>query len=162
MATTMNVDNDNNLALRVVSQYHVMAGLSLRRSPVNPPLFDCRMKRASLTPAYLPWPVIVIESKNPQTHPRSIKCQQWPSGRAAADRDRARGLNLLTADSTTNSPVLSLATDNRRFKASDFNVLLLCGGCREDGAQKLEFSFFFNLRRSIEAWAGRHLRWQRQ
>jgi len=31
---------------------------------------------------------------------------------------------------------------NRRFKASDFNVLLLCGGCREDGAQKLEFSFF--------------------
>ena len=91
-----------------------MACLSLRRSPVNPPLFDCRMKRASLTPAYLPWPVIVIESKNPQTQPRSIKCQQWPSGRAAADRDRARGLNLLTADSTTNSPVLSLATDDSK------------------------------------------------
>jgi len=51
------------------------------------------------------------KSPNP---PRSTKCQQWPSGRAAADRDRARGLNLLTADSTTNSPVLSLATDDSK------------------------------------------------
>jgi len=51
---------------------------------------------------------------------------------------------------------------NRRFKASDFNVLLLCGGWRKDGAQKLEFSFFSIVRCSIEVWAGRHLRWQRQ
>jgi hypothetical protein len=86
-------------------------------------LFLDRMAKAAPKPDSS-WPVIVIESKNPQTHPRSIKCQQWPSGRAAADRDRARGLNLLTADSTANSPVLSLATDNRRFKASDLNVLL--------------------------------------
>ena len=73
-----NVDNDNNLALRVVSQHRVMACLSLRRSPVNPPLFDCRMKRASLTPAYLPWPVIVIESKNPQTHPEASNANNGP------------------------------------------------------------------------------------
>ena len=51
MAVYVGNDNDNNHALRVFSQHRVMVCLSLRRSPVNPPLFDCRMKRTSLTPA---------------------------------------------------------------------------------------------------------------
>ena len=39
-----------------------------------------------------------IESKNPQTHPEASMPTTMAFGQAA-ERDRARGLNLLTADS---------------------------------------------------------------
>jgi hypothetical protein len=98
-----------------------------------------------MTPAYLPWPVIVIENKNPQTHPRSIKCQQWHSGQAAADRDRARGLNLLTADSTTNS-VIYLATD-------DSKPLISMSYCRTELSHTVEngsiYKFYIDLEKLI-------------